>query len=69
MKVRKEESGWVSRSGVVKERKRSLTTVGIAYVGPLVGYNRVGGPYYERVNSGTHNVGQETWGLLLYDYS
>ena len=35
--------GGCIRSGVVKERKMSLTTVGIAYVGPLVGYNRVRG--------------------------
>ena len=39
----KRKVGGCRRSGAVKERKISLTTVGIAYVGPLVGYNRVGG--------------------------
>ena len=35
--------GGCRRSGVVKERKMSLTTVGIAYVGPLMGNNKVRG--------------------------
>ena len=33
----------VEEVGLVKERKMSLTTVGIANVDPLVGCNRVGG--------------------------